>query len=236
MLVMLFIRAPMPAHAAETGTNVWIRARISYESDGTLEGLSDEMFTLSSSDWQKKDGWYYYGKPVEPGRSVDFIKGVQIPYSWNNSVSGKSFSIVVKVEAAEAFPGDPGWNEGSSAVYSGTFDFSKQNAESGGISVRQGNIRIRLEEYQEINGKEQPYENNRIVIPGEKVSKIVRITVDGEKSKLSPAEMFRNPVKTGDDSRVALLLLISLLIILLLAVIGRGGKGGDHGGRTPALA
>ena len=165
------------------------------------------------------------------------MKSVQIPVSWNNNDSGKTFNVVVTVEAAEAFPGDSGWNEGSAAVYSQSFDMSKQNAEKNGVSVQQGDIRIRLEEFQDVNGKEQPYENNRIVVPGETVSKIVRITVEGEKSKLLPIEeILRGPVKTGDDGRAIPLLILSAAIIIVLVYISTGGKGGGHGGRTVAAA
>lgn len=236
-LLLLLVNVPMPVYAAETSTNVWIRAKISYESDGGLTGLSDEMVTLSSDKWSKKDGYYYYTSPLQSGQSVDLMKSVQIPASWNNNDSGKTFNVVVTVEAAEAFPGDSGWNEGSAAVYSQSFDLSIQNAEKNGVSFQQGNIRIRLEEFQSVNGKEQPYENNRIVVPGETVSKIVRITVEGEKSKLLPIEeILRGPVKTGDEGKPLLYLAAAGIIIVLLISIGTGGKGGGHGGRTVAAA
>ena len=236
-LLLLFLNIPVPVYAAETSTNVWVRAQVSYESEGSLTGLSDEMITFSSSDWTKKDGWFYYGKPVQSGQSIDLMKSVKIPTSWNNNDSGKTFNIVVKVEAAEAFPGDSGWAEGSPAVYSQSFDMSKQNAEKYGLTVQQGNIRIRLEEFQETGGKEQPYENSKIVVPGETVSKIVRITVEGEKSKLSPIEqILRGPVKTGDDGVKLPLLVLAGMIIALLVYISRGGKGGGHGSRTLAAA
>ena len=233
--MMLFIHAPLPARAAETETRIWIRAQISYESDGTLTGISDEMVTLSS-DWTKKDGWFYYQKALESGQSVDLMKSVKIPHSWNSSDSGKTFNIVVKVEAAEAFPWDTGWSDGSPAIYSQSFEMSKQNALSKGLTATQGNIRIRLEEFQESGGKEQPYENNRIVVPGETVSKIVRITVEGEKSKLSPLEVIRAPVKTGDDGKAGMLLVISMVLAAAAVWISRGGKGGGHGGQKMQAA
>ena len=237
MALLLFIHIPVPVYAAETSTTVWIRAQVSYESDGSLTGLSDEMITLSSADWTKKDGWFYYGKPLESGQSVDLMKSVQIPPTWNNNDSGKTFNIVVKVEAAEAFPGDSGWKDGSPAVYSQSFDMSKQNAEKYELTVQQGSIKIRLEEFQEKDGKEQSYENNKVVVPGETVSKIVRIKVEGEKSKLSPVEkILHGPVKTGDDGHAVLLLLVSAAIVVLLISISSGGKGGGHGGRTLAAA
>ncbi len=105
------------------------------------------------------------------------------------------------------------------------------------MTIQQGNIRIRLEEFQETGGKEQPYENNKVVVPGETVSKIVRIMVEGEKSKLSPIEqILRGPVKTGDDGVKLPLLLLAGLILVLLVYIGKDGKGGGHGGRTLAAA
>ena len=236
-LLMLLIHLPMTAYAAETQTTrIWIRAQISYESDGDLKGLSDEMITLSS-DWTKKDGWFYYGKPLESGQSVDLMKSVRIPTTWNNDDSGKTFNVVVKVEAAEAFPGDTGWNDGSAAVYSQSFDMSAQTAKAQGLTAEQGNIRIRLEEFQESGGKEQPYENNKVVVPGETVSKIVRITVEGEKSKLSPIEIIRGPVKTGDEGSSLLFLALAGVLAAALVWYFTGGNGGGHGGKAiPAAA
>ena len=236
-LLLLFISFPTPVYAAETSTNVWIRAQISYESGDGLCGLSDDMVTLASDRWIKREGYYYYSSPVQSGQSIDLIRSVQIPASWDNTNSGKRFSIVIKVEAAEAFPGDAGWTDGTAAVYSQSFELSKQNAERNGLTVQQGNIRVRIEEFQEIDGREQPYENNRTVVPGETVSKIVRITVEGNKSVLSPIEeILRSPVKTGDDGKAMLYLAAAAGLVVIVICIIAGGKGGGHGGRTRAAA
>ena len=96
-LLLMLVNIPVPVYAAETSTNVWIRAKISYESDGGLTGLSDEMVTLASDKWSKKDGYYYYTSPLQSGQSVDLMKSVQIPASWNNNDSGKTFNVVVTV-------------------------------------------------------------------------------------------------------------------------------------------
>ena len=103
-----------------------------------------------------------------------------------------------------------------------------------GYTIKQGNIKVRLEEFQEENGKEVPYENNRIVVPGETVSKIVRITVEGEKSKLSPIEIIRGPVKTGDKSGISLYIVLLILAGAAFAGYFTGRNGGGQGGLRAA--
>ena len=236
MAALLFLlHTPVPAYAAEKEeTKVWIRAQIGYESDEGMQGISDEMIGFASDLWTKKDGFFYYGKPVESGESIDLMKSVQIPTDWNNAQYGKSFSVIVKVEAAEAFPSDTGWNDGSAPVYSQSFTLSEAAMKDKGYTIKQGNIKVRLEEFQEENGREVPYENNRIVVPGETVSKIVRITVEGEKSKLSLIEIIRGPVKTGDKSGISLYIVLLILAGAALAGYFTGRNGGGHGGLRAA--
>lgn len=239
MLLTLLIHSPVTAFAAETDiTRVWVRAQLSYESDEGLTGVSDEMVTLSSDRWTKKDGWYYYSSPLESGDTVELMRSVRVPADWDNDDAGKSFSVIVKVEAAEAFTTDTGWKDGAAVVYSQSFELSGQAEKAAGYTITQGNITVRLEEFQEENGKETPYENGKVVVPGETVSKIVRITVEGEKSKISPVEVIRGPVKTGDEGRIKGYLALILALTAVLAVIWTkdGRNGGGHGGSVLRVA
>ena len=49
-------------------------------------------------------------------------------------------------------------------------------------NVSTGVVTIKLEEFELINGKEQPYTDNKIVVPGQDISKIARITNTGYKA------------------------------------------------------
>ena len=52
---------PETVAASSGNKHTWLRAKITYEFDDGIEGLSDSMLVFSSRKWQKKDdGWYYY--------------------------------------------------------------------------------------------------------------------------------------------------------------------------------
>lgn len=79
----------------------WIRAKLEYQMDDGMEGLSDASITLSSDDWIKCGEYYYYKKPVPNGAEVDFINRVRIPHEWDESQSEKGFSVIVTADAVQ---------------------------------------------------------------------------------------------------------------------------------------
>ena len=166
----------------ETGS-VFIRARLDYSTASGMSALSDKYVTLSSGKWKADGDYYYYDSPVEPGQTVEFISSVKIPEEWGNGSVGKQFSILVTAEAAECLPGETGWNSNQEAAYVGTFDVMKGEQQEEGYKVKKGNISLTIKEYQlDESGKLKAYENNKTVIPGQEVSKVVKITVNGKKS------------------------------------------------------
>ena len=97
------------------------------------------------------------------------------------------------------------------------------------MTVKQGNISITLHEYQKNqDGSESEYKNNKIVVPGETVSKIVRVTVNGTPSVTSLtqkiAEALKVPqlVQTGDSRAPEL---AGYVIAALAAALGVCGIG-----------
>ena len=176
---------PMAAYAKKTteSGSVFIRARLDYSTPNGMSALSDKCVTLSSGKWKADGEYYYYDSPVEPGQTVEFISSVRIPEEWGNGAVGKQFSILVTAEAAECLPGETGWNSNQEAAYIGTFDVMKGEQQEQGYKVKKGNISLTIKEYQVgEDGKLKTYENNKVVVPGQEVSKVVKITVNGKKS------------------------------------------------------
>lgn len=196
---------PMTAFASETnktatpvGENVgWVRAKLTYQFDDGITGLNDSAITFVDG-WEKKsDGWYYYNRDVSPGDRVRFITNVKIPESWNNSVSNKKFRVIVTAELAEVAPKDDGWDANTPIAYSKSFDLWSMGYEHDeDVWVEEGKTWIMINEYQlDKDGNEVPYVNDKIITPGQLISKIVEFEIGGRKGaniKLVPEK----PVKT----------------------------------------
>lgn len=191
-------------------TTVWIRAKLEYPSSDGVKDIGDDNIEMASSKWTKKGEYYYYADPVRSGESIDLMKSVWIPSDWDNSYANKNFSVIVTVEASEVLPTDTGWNENSEVSYSQTFDTSVKGAEQQNLQVTKGNITIGLKEYQvdSKTGKEEEYVNDKIITPGEKVSKIVRITVNGDKSLIQKQKktITITNIWTGDYANASILI------------------------------
>lgn len=166
--------------------NVWLRAKITYEYDKGLTGLDDSIIGFHGDSWKKQGDWYYYSSPVEPNQTVTFFDTVSLPSSWNNSTAHLKFNIKVTVEASEVVPGEEGWDTNKEASYSKTFDvWNNGYAHDEDVYVKKGNITISLLEYQLDNsGREVEYKNDKVITPGQVVSKIVKFRVNGSKGGL----------------------------------------------------
>ena len=194
--------------AAENGTTpvgdntAWIRAKLTWEYDAGVTGLDDSLIEFSNDGWSRSGDWYYYNIPVNPGDKVRLINGVRIPYSWDNKTVDKNFRLIVTVEAGEVAPEDTGWNENTYTVYSQDFTVWSQGYKTDeDIWVKEGKLLVRIKEYQmNKDGKLETYVNDKVVVPGQFVSKIVEIEVDGEKGanvKLIPEKPIKR-VYVGD--------------------------------------
>ena len=196
-LVFQMVPAPVYGFNIITPNSAWLRAKITYEYDEGLDGLSDKMINFASEKWKKDGDWYYYSDPVESGQKVRFINGVQLPTEWTSEQSDLGFRIVITVEASEVAKGEDGWAENKEASYSETFELWNNGYEHAeDIYVKEGDIKVTVNEYQlDDDGKEVPYENDKVITPGLHVSKIVEFAVSGQKGaliKMNPEK----PVKT----------------------------------------
>lgn len=199
LAALVFQMVPVPVYGFNiiTPNSAWLRAKITYEYDEGLDGLSDKMINFASEKWKKDGDWYYYSDPVESGQKVRFINGVQLPTEWTSEQSDLGFRIVITVEASEVAKGEDGWDENKEASYSETFELWNNGYEHAeDIYVKEGDIKVTVNEYQlDDDGKEVPYENDKVITPGQHVSKIVEFAVSGQKGaliKMNPEK----PVKT----------------------------------------
>ncbi len=161
----------------------WIRAKLTWQYDAGVKGLDDSLLEFSNDGWTKTEDWYYYNIPVNPGDKVRLINGVRIPYEWDNDLINKKFRLIVTVEGSEAAPGDTGWNKNTKAVFSEDFTVWSQGYQTDeDVWVKEGGLAVRINEYQ-INddGTVTDYVNDKVVVPGQFISKIVEIEIDGEK-------------------------------------------------------
>lgn len=201
-LATLFLLMPaVPVHAADetpVGENTgWVRAKLDYEYDEGITGLDDSIIDFADG-WEKKDdGWYYYKSSVKPGDKVRFITCVHVPAEWTEKLENKKFCIIATAELSEVAPKDSGWDANTEIHYKKTFDvwnMGYQHDED--VWIEEGRTTIKINEYQlDKDGEEVPYKNDKLITPGQPVSKIVELEIDGTMGanvKLKPEK----PVKT----------------------------------------
>lgn len=180
--------------ATPVGENTaWIRAKLTWQYDAGIKGLDNSLIEFSNDGWSKSGDWYYYNLPVNPGDKIRLINGVRIPYEWDNKTVDKKFKLIVTVEGSEVAPGDTGWDKNVEAVFSEDFTVWSQGYHTDeDVWVEEGGLKVRINEYQlDDDGNIVTYVNDKIVVPGQFVSKIVEIEVDGKKGsnvKLKPED------------------------------------------------
>ncbi len=199
LLLLFNLISPMTAYAAETpvGRNSgWVRAKLTYEFDDGVTGLSDDIVKFADG-WTKRGDWYYYKEPVAPGDKIRFITCVTVPSDWTEKLENKKFAIIATAEVSEVAPGETGWNTNATISYSKSFDvWSMGYKHDEDVWVEEGNLSVHVHESQlDKNGNEVPYVNDKLIVPGEHISKIIDLEIGGalgENRKLKP----KAPVKT----------------------------------------
>lgn len=91
-----------------TGSNsAYVRVRFEFQdnSGNAVSFNGHDLPILDIQDeWKKTDGtYYYYPVPLEAGKETGPVfTTVTIPASWDNSMSGIQFNVVVKAEAIQS--------------------------------------------------------------------------------------------------------------------------------------
>lgn len=163
MACLMAAAFPLTAMAKSPDT-AFLRAKIEYKSeDGTSRPISNDDITVADG-WTLDGEYWYYKEPVKDGATVDFLQSVQIPREWDSAASGAKFQIIVKADAAENVNGKPAWG--------GLIDGVDKNT-SGVIGLD-----LTLIEYElDAAGNRIPYQNDKVVYPGDVISKIVSLGI-----------------------------------------------------------
>lgn len=90
----------------------WIRAKVEYNTDDGLEGMSDRMLGGIPEGWKKCGGYFYYTEPVASGETVDFFRQVVIPREWDETCGEKGFSIGITAQAVQCANFVPDFSSG----------------------------------------------------------------------------------------------------------------------------
>lgn len=188
-VLFFLMTSALPVHASETGGNpdIRLRAKIEYIREDGSRAEAGDMAVLSSGRWEYSRGYYYWNGSIVPGQPVELIRAVRIPADWKNERAGEHFDIRITAEAGIA--------DYTGGVWNGTF--------------RPAGLGLEITEYETgPDGREREYRDNKTVVPGELVSKIVRITVQdarllpapntGSTSVVLPVVPAGN-IRTGDD-------------------------------------
>ena len=144
-------------HALAVSDELLLRVRLEYKSDSEEAVLEDSCIDFASDGWIRSGNYLYYEKPLRSGSVVTLMKGFRVPENWGRKSAGAAFSIHV---TAEILP---------------YYAIEQQE-------IRNESAKVLLEEYEIISGKEVPYRNQKTVLPGQYVSKIVRIRVSGDRT------------------------------------------------------
>ena len=159
-------------HTLAVTDELLLRVKLEYKADRTEALLEDKCIDFASDYWIRSGSYLYYEKPLRSGSVVSLMNGFRVPDSWGNRSAGASFSIRI---TAEIMP-----------------YYTVEQKEMNGTSAK-----AVLEEYEAVSGKEIPFRNGKTVLPGQYVSKIVRVRVDGEKKPGLEVQGIKAPEQGG---------------------------------------
>ena len=99
---------------------VYVRVKVDIRSERDFD---DSILTGISDDWQKKNGYFYYLKPVQKEEEIIFSKGVHVPDLKRSD--GEKFSISSEAQAVQAegflpdFASDTPWGDEKELDFTG---------------------------------------------------------------------------------------------------------------------
>lgn len=88
----------------------WIRAKVEYNTDDGLDGMSDEMLGGMPKEWKKCGNYFYYTIPVDKEKSIELFRSIVVPYEWDESYEDMGFSIGITAQAIQSSNFVPDFN------------------------------------------------------------------------------------------------------------------------------
>lgn len=161
-----------------TAETAFIRARVDMASPVGMSEFNQDLISFSeTSMWEKKDdGYFYYKDPLPDGATVELMNGLHIPESWTEQYSGNKFRIIITAEAAENMDGVANWADGSATATTSSQELDSRHV--GTKIFKTTKLDVEITEYElDKNNNIVPYVNDKVVIAGDNISKIVKITV-----------------------------------------------------------
>ncbi len=151
-LFLLLLLAAAPKLPADAASPFLLSARVYWADEkGLQEDARVDLFGLGG-DWKKEGEELVYTGEAAAGETLELMQGVVIPKDWGNEMAGAHIFLVIEATL---------W----------------QNPEA--VGMQDDSLRPVISEFQRNSqGEEEPYVNGKTVLPGEKISKIVRIRLD----------------------------------------------------------
>lgn len=148
-LFLLLLLAAAPGLPADAASAFRLCARVYWADErGMREDARDDLLGVGR-DWKWEGERLVYTGEAAAGAAPELMQGVAIPQEWGNEMAGERIFLVIEAVLQQ----DPGASE-----------------------IQYGSLHPVICEYQKnLRGEEEPYVNGKTVLPGEKVSKIVRI-------------------------------------------------------------
>lgn len=82
--------------------SAWIRIKPEYWFEDGMEGVDESMFRFANDDWVKRGEYYYCTRPIPTGETVDFIKEVVVPHTWDSTYANKNFKLIFTADAVQS--------------------------------------------------------------------------------------------------------------------------------------
>ena len=173
-LFLLLLLAAAPKLPADAASPFLLSARVYWADEkGLQEDARVDLFGLGG-DWKKEGEELVYTGEAAAGETLELMQGVVIPKDWGNEMAGAHIFLVIEATL---------W----------------QNPEA--VGMQDDSLRPVISEFQRNSqGEEEPYVNGKTVLPGEKISKIVRIRLD--KTGSSAASEADAQAASGTDAIV----------------------------------
>lgn len=162
----------------------WVRAKISYNNSGKMEGLSDSEISGMPDEWVKKGDYYYLTNVLEHSEKVTLFEEVHFPTEWTEEYAGEKIKIDIQADAIQAANFTPNFND-MSPWGNEKIEVCVHESE-GKIVSKEKNVKLSVEfngeAHKLISAPDDFFVNFQTAMPGDEFSDSVEIsnTTDNE--------------------------------------------------------